>query len=320
MVTIGAGPFCESGRGASVADGLLAATERQFVRADAITRKVGQCTRSCAASQSKAVYCAYGGRLIADRYGLAVIGLRTSELVELYGRAERQGAGPLQVLGAEVVRYGDEALAVLWQARRALAEPGAIPFPILQWQAGETEIIRLSGMVSLLVDLDLMQGDARTLQRALVQAAAGFRTVREDLEFSRGNATITPRPKPSDLQERMTSAATQLAFAIASLEASLADRKAAEHDRRTIVPSGDPEALRETIGCLNRLTLSALRGSEAAERSTDTLNTCRSFDGCGGPGSNSLPANLSSLTGFLDSREEAEKATQAFLSTLCSAG
>ncbi|WP_136658538.1 hypothetical protein [Nitratireductor sp. XY-223] len=324
IVTMKAGAFCDAGTGATTAAELEAATERQFVRAEQIAQKVSQCPQSCASKLNEAEYCGYSDRLVADRYRLGAIGLRISELLHIYERAGSQARHPLDVLSADMTLYGGEAMDVLRQAQEALEEGTAGAVPDVRWQASETEVNGLFGAVSLLSDFALIEGDTEQIEQALEGAAKGFRTIRDDLLTALTRAKVMEPSEQLVLEERILTAASNMAIAIAGLEASAAaarnDAAAQPSTDANAVPPGiDSAAIQETVGCLNRLTLSAMTGSEAPELATGILEECRSFDICSGRGPVYLPANMSPLRSFLVSQDEAEKQTLALLNSICSA-
>ena len=323
IVTMQAGPFFEDGPGTSVAAALEAATERQFVRAEAIAQKVEQCPRTCASRLNEAEYCAYSDRLVADRYRLGAIGLRISELLHIHEQAASQARHPIEVLSAEVSLYGGEALDVLQQAQRTLENGRAAALPDVQWQASETEINGLFGAVSLLADFALIEGDLEQIAQAFETAAAEFRSLRGDLSLALTRARAMEPHEQLVLEERILTAASNIAFVIASLEASAATGVEAAQTRPStdadaVPPGPDAAAIQQTVGCLNRLTLRAMTGSQAPEMAGGILQECRPFDNCSGPGPVDLPANMSPLRAFLATQEEAGKQTMALLNSICS--
>lgn len=323
IVTMQAGPFCDDGSAASVAAALEASTERQFVRAEAIAQKVGQCPQTCASRLNEAEYCAYGDRLVADRYRLGALGLRISELLHIYGQAGSQARHPIKVLSAEVSLYGGEALEVLNRAQRALENGSAAALPDVRWQASETEINGLFGAVSLLADFALLEGDLAQIAQAFETTAAEFRSLHGDLSLALTRARVMEPHERLVLEERILTAASNIAFAIASLEASAATGVEAAQSRpstdsNAVPPGLDAAAIQQTVGCLNRLTLRAMTGSQASEMAGGILQECRPFDNCSGPGPVALPANMSPLRAFLATQEEAGKQTKALLNSICS--
>ncbi|MDA4844761.1 hypothetical protein [Hoeflea poritis] len=323
IVAVKTGPFCDEGPGATVAAELQAASERQLVRAEAIAQKVGQCPRTCASTVNEAQYCAYSDRLVADRYRLGAIGLRLSELLHIYEQAGKLAEHPIGVLFADVELFGDEALETLRQAQRALENGDASALPDVRWQASETEINRLFGVVSLLVDFALIEGDTEQVEQALEAATGELRAIHNDLSRALTRTRVMEPHERTAFEERILTAASNVSFAIASFEraaaaSGVATQTGTSADVKAIPPGLNSTAVQETVGCLNRLLLSAMTGSQAPALAQNTLQECRSFDACGDRGSVDLPANMSLLKAFLATQEEAGKQTMAFLNTICS--
>lgn len=128
-VSLKTGAFCETGAGADVASDLIAASDSQFTRANQIEKKIGQCPQACAPNLRNVEFCAYGKRLMTDRYRPGSIGLRLSELARIYERAERRMQLPIEVLAADMTLYGNEALDVLTRVSLSLVggDPAGLP-------------------------------------------------------------------------------------------------------------------------------------------------------------------------------------------------
>lgn len=307
-ITLKSGAFCADGPGASVAADLTDAAERQAARADEVVRKTRSCPASCAPQLDDADYCAYGDRLVTDKYRLGVVALRLSDLARIYQRADRDQKRPIDILSADTTLHGGDALTVLRDALQALAagDPGTVPD--LRWQASSTEVTGLFDSVSLLADFSLADGDIAGIETALEAATAEINSVRADLVGTLSRDEPVQTAEQLALEERILTGASHLAWVIASLELSAGT---------TGSDDAGATALRETVGCLNHLSLSALNGSEAPGLALDLLGACRSFEACPREGPVRLPANVSPLRAFLETQDEAERRTAAMLDALC---
>ena len=324
MITLNSGAFCEKGAGASVATDLVRASDEQFAQAEKIARKIEQCPQSCAPKLNEAEFCGYGRSLVGDRYRLGAVGLRLSELTHVYERAARNGQLPIEVLSADMTLYGNEALAVLRRAQSALASGDPGKLPDTDWDASATETAGLFDAVTLLADFALIGGDTAQIETALDKAATEINTLRNDLHVALNRAKLLEPTEELAIEQRILTGASELAYVIASLEASAAAARAdadtrMSTDANSVPPGDDPNAIQAAVGCFNQLSLSAMTGSEAPGMVDEMLSQCRSFEGCNDKSPLTLPANISPLRAFIQSREEANKQTLALVNSICSA-
>lgn len=308
IVSLAGGAFCNSGPGAGVASDLIRATDDQFGRAKAIGEKIAQCPNACSPTLDDTDYCAYGARLVVDRYRLGAIGLRLAELGRLYERASAEELPPVQILAAELTRHGAAALAVLRRTQAMLASGEMGESPDAEWDASVTEVTGLFDAVALLADFALIAGDVAQLETALETASRQINTLRNDLQAV-ARRSHAPRDRQLlDFERRILTAASELAFVMASLQSSAANAP--------VVDDYAENARRASV-CMNQLSISAIQGSEAPGKLDETLGACRSFDGCGDKAAINVPANLSPLKAFLQDQMEARKQTRRLVDSLC---
>jgi hypothetical protein len=323
-VSLRDGAFCESGPGASVSADLISAADRQFERAEEIAKKTNECPQACAPKLNEAEYCAYSDRLVADRYRLGAVALRLSDLGEIYERAGREAKLPIEVLSSDMTLYGGEALNVLKDASKALAKGASGDVPDVRWQASSTEVAGLFGAVALLADFSLIEGDYAQIETALEKAAAELNTVRDDLMLALTRAKVMEPSEQLALEERLLTGASNLSWVIASLqtsaEAAVAKADASlSTDANAVPPGRNAAAIQETVGCLTKLSLSAITGSEAPSMTDEMLNDCRSFEPCRDKGPVPSLANVSPLRALLETQDEADKQTFALVKSMCTA-
>ncbi|MCP4315049.1 MAG: hypothetical protein GY789_03210 [Hyphomicrobiales bacterium] len=321
-VSLKTGAFCEAGAGAQIASDLVAASDGQFAQANQIAKKIDQCPQACAPKLNDAEFCAYGKRLVIDRYRLGSIGLRLSELARIYERAGHEAQLPVEVLSADMTLYGSEALDVLRRASSSLASGDPAELPDVRWHASATEVAGLFGAVVLLDDFSLIDGDVAQIVSALEKTVSEINTLRDDLHQALTRAKLMELSERLALEERILTGASQLAFAIASLQASVDDARTATLAKTTTdanaVPAGDnPVGIQDTVACLNQLSVIAITGSEAPGMADEVLSDCRSFQPCSGGNPVYLPANISPLKAFLQTQEEAQQQTLAIVKSIC---
>lgn len=304
-------PFCETGRGALAAGELLAAADRQSTRAQEIIRKARQCPDVCGSVMSEAEYCGFRDRLITDRYRLGAVALRLADLADVYERAGNEGRFPLEILSDDMTLYGGESLNVLTDALKALVSGNPDLVPELRWQASSTEVSGLFDAIALLADFSLIGGDAKDLEAALEQATTELATMRDVLIVALTRARIMQPAEQRTLEHRILTAASNLAWVIASLQAS-AEAQLSTADR-------DPRAVQGTVGCLNRLSRNAFTGSEAPGMTIDILNGCRPFGSCPSGDPDPSQAAISPLRAFLKTQDETDIRTSALISSMCPA-
>lgn len=307
-VSLVSGAFCDNGPGASVAADLIRAADEQFDRLSTIEKKIEDCPRACAPRLDEAGYCAYGARLVIDRYRLGAIGLRLAELGRLYGRAADSDQPPIQSLAAELTRHGRATMAVLKRSQSMLASGELGETPDTGWDASATEVTGLFDAVTLLADFSLITGDVAQIEAALETVSRQINTLRNDLQL------VARRGKPLDGREqlafdrRILTAAAELAYVMASLQGSAA---------ATIVADDTTVTVRRAAVCLNQLSHIAISGSEAPNRVDGLLNACRSFADCGDKSSINVPANISPLRAFLQDQGAARRQTRSLVESIC---
>lgn len=321
-VSLQAGAFCETGPGAPLAADLLAVADSQFERAEKIAVKTNECFEACAPKLNEAEYCGYGDVLVSDRYRLNAVALGLADLAEIYQRASQRAELPIEVLAADMTLYGGEALNVLEGASKALASGDSELVPEVRWQASSLDLSGLFHAVSLLVDFSLIDGDAAQLKMALENASDELSTLRIDLIVALTRAKVMEPSEQLALEERILNSASSLAFVIASLQSSADTQIAAADaalstDANAVPPGRDPVAVQATVGCLNKLSLSTITGSEAPGMTVDMLNDCRPFKPCSDK--DPIPAftKFLPLQRFLETQDKAEKQTFALIKSMC---
>ena len=308
-VSLAGGVFCTTEPGASVANDLEQAADAEFSRASEIANKAKQCPQACASTLTEADYCAYGDRLFADRYRLGAVAVRLTDLTQLYERSANQNTPPLASLADDATQYGGEALSVVKQALQALEAANVTDVPDVRWQASATELAGLFGSVALLADFELITGDVAQLETALEKASVELSALRGDLTNAlRQRKRMLPAEKLA-FEERLLTGASNLAFAIASLQISA----------EAAGPVGSQDS-RAAVGCFRKLSLHAITGSEAPDHADRILSACRSFATCPERAPLQASTTVSPLRAFLETREDAARLTEALLASMCKPG
>lgn len=153
---------------------------------------------------------------------------------------------------------------------------------------------------------------------ALAVIASEVNSLRYDLDQAlTGPGQMEPSERLA-FEERILTGASQLAYAIASIQASARDARTAK--QANSATGNGAAGMQETVACLNQLSVSVTNGSKAPGMAEEMLSKCRSFELCRSDELISLPANKSSLKAFLQDRDEMHDQTLSVIHSICPGG
>ena len=303
---------CDEGSGSPIAEDLLSAVDDLSNRAATVASRSRSCSRNCAPELPEDQYCAYRNQLVATRFRLGAIGLRLSELSDIFERAAQEEMRAIDIVTEDLTLYGGKALLVFKRALDALYTGNPTQIPELEWQASATELTGLFESIGLLADFSLINGDLQQLETALQSANSTLNILKDPLIVSLTRSGTMLTSERISLEERIQAGGSSLAWVMASFEMSA--RVQTDENKQKLVEEADPRAI---SACFKRLSISAFSGSQVPGLLEERLNACRSFASCT-PETPARPAgDASLLRALLSSMQDGQQRTQALIDSMC---